>query len=483
MRIYGFFVSLFTSFFLYSQNSVVKSIDFFARDPVNKNSLISFLAIDLQSGENIAELNSKKSITSASTTKLFSTATAFELLGREKTSFTRIYYDGLIDENGTLHGNVWIRGGGDISLGSKYFNEASKELEFFNSWKDSLFLKGIRKINGAIIADASEFGYGGVPEGWSEADIGNYYGAGAGGINFYDNTIKLFFKTGSLGTKSQLIEVFPKVPGLNLLNFVISANVGDDNSYIHGLPFSLERKATGKLPINQNRFLVKGSMPDPEFLLAHQFAELLNKKGIEVKGGAKSVRLNQLEKPTYNSSFTFLFHQESKTVKEIAYWTNLKSVNLFAEGLLNWIGYFSNGNGSTESGLNVLMDFWTGKINTKGLVLKDGSGLSRLNAISAQHFCELLKFMFTSNNFSDFKSTLPIAGQSGTIRNLCKGGAGEGRIFAKSGTINNVKAYAGYVDSKSGKKIAFAFIVNDYNCTSSVISSKMERVLNAIAED
>ena len=482
MRIYGFFVLFFMVFKLFSQNNVEKSISKFASEPANKSSVISFLAIDIQNGVKIAEFNPSNPITSASTTKLFATATAFELLGRDKKSVTRIYLKGKVDDNGILHGDVWIRGGGDISLGSKFFTDQSKELDFLNAWSDSLIKKGIKKIDGAIIADASEFGYKGVPDGWNEADIGNYYGAGAGGLNFFDNTIKLYFKTGAAGAKTQLVDVFPKVPGLNISNYVLSANVGDDNSYVHGLPFSLERKATGKLPVNQNKYLVKGSMPDPEFLIAHEFVKALNSKGIEVFHGAKAVRINQLEKPTYDGDFKLLFQQESKTVKDISYWTNLKSVNLFAEGLLNWIGYFSNGNGSTESGLKVMMDFWTNKINTNGLIIKDGSGLSRLDAISATHFCDLLKYMHSSSNFSDFRSTLPVAGQTGTIRNLCKGGAGEGRVFAKSGTINNVKAYAGYVDSKSGKKIAFGFIVNNYNCSTSAITSKMEYVLNAIAE-
>ena len=90
--------------------------------------------------------------------------------------------------------------------------------------------------------------------------------------------------------------------------------------------------------------------------------------------------------------------------------------------------------------------------------------------------------MSTSKNYEDFKSTFPVAGKSGTISSLCKGGSGEGRIFAKSGTLNNTKSYAGYIDSKTGKKIAFAIIVNNFNCSSSEIKSKMETILNALAE-
>ncbi len=481
MQIYSFLISFFLVFAAFSQNIVEKSVYTFQKDPVNKKGTISFLAIDLQTGEKIAELNPNKAITCASTTKLFSTATAIEVLGKDKRTQTRFYYSGELNSKGELLGDIWIRGGGDVSLGSKYFSKESKELEFLNSWADSLQKRGIKKIKGSVIADGSEFGYNGTPNGWHEGDIGNYYGAFAAGLNFYDNTIKMFFKTGSVGSKTQLVDIFPNVPGLSISNSVVSAKVGGDDSSIQGVAYSLNRKITGRLPANRDRFTVKGSMPDPESLLAHEFVRVLKAKGIEVSGGDKAFRLSKIQKANYDE-LKFLFAQESKTVQEIAYWTNVKSVNLFAEGLLNWLGYNSNGDGSTESGLKVVREYWKGKINDAGLVLNDGSGLSRQNAISAQHFCDLLKYMTTSPNYEIFRSTFPLAGKSGTISTLCKGAAGEGRVNAKSGTLKNIKAFSGYVDSKSGKKIAFALIVNNFSCSSNEITSKMEKVLNALAE-
>ena len=482
MQNYTFLISILLVFNAFSQNKVELSLTNFRKDPVNKNASISFLAIDLQNGEKIGEFNPKNAITAASTTKLFPTATAIEILGCNKKTATRIFYSGEINSKGELSGNIWIRGGGDISLGSKYFSKEAQELHFLNAWTDSLIKKGIKKIKGSVIADASEFGYNGTPEGWHEGDIGNYYGAFAGGLNFYDNTIKLFFNTKSAGTKAQLIEIFPSVPGLSISNAVLAAKISGDDSSISGIAYSLNRKITGKLPANRDRFVVKGSMPDPECLLVYEFVKTLNSKGIDVEGGSKTVRLNKLTKPNYEKDLKLLFQQESVTIKEIAYWTNVKSVNLFAEGLLNLLGYFSFGDGTTNSGLRVIRDYWKDKIDVSNLILNDGSGLSRSNAISAQHFCELLKFMSSSTNYEVFKSTLPIAGKNGTINTLCKGGSGEGRIYAKSGTLNNTKSYAGYIDSKSGKKIAFAFMVNDFNCSANEITRKMELILNALAE-
>jgi serine-type D-Ala-D-Ala carboxypeptidase/endopeptidase (penicillin-binding protein 4) len=106
--------------------------------------------------------------------------------------------------------------------------------------------------------------------------------------------------------------------------------------------------------------------------------------------------------------------------------------------------------------------------------------LSRTNAISAQNFVDLLIYMHKSKS-QEFELTLPIAGESGTLKNLCKGQAGQGRIMAKSGTMSKVKSYAGYVKTKSGKKLAFAIIVNNHANSSSALTAQMESVLNAMA--
>lgn len=479
-----YIIIFFTTFssVLYSQNSIQKAIDLFACDKQNTHASISFMAIDLESGHEIAQVNGNVAITSASVAKLFSTATAFELLGKDFVTQTRIYTDGVITSDSILHGNIWIRGGGDVALGSRFFNPDGTEFNVLAAWADSLKSKGINRIEGSIIADGSEFGYKGVPDGWNWADVGNYYGAGASGINFYDNQIKFKFKTGKVGELSQIHSIFPEIPNLEVKNNVIAANVSDDNSYVFGAPFSLERTIQGKLPANQASFEVKGSMPDPEFQLAHELLKVLKMKGIYVDKSAKGFRTFEIEmKPEYNGKFKLLFSQPSKTVQQIAYWTNLRSVNLFAEGLLNLVGYAKTGDGSTESGLKQMEAYWSNKFDISGLSVKDGSGLSRSNAISALHFCQLLKSMYVSPNFTDFKNTLPVAGQSGTARSLCKGEVGEGRVFAKSGTINKVKAYAGYVDSKSGKKIAFSIAVNNFEGSNAELIQKMEKVLNALA--
>jgi D-alanyl-D-alanine carboxypeptidase/D-alanyl-D-alanine-endopeptidase (penicillin-binding protein 4) len=466
----------------WSQDLIQKAIDAFAADYFLSNASIGFAVMDCQTGQLIASKNPSISLAPASTTKLFSTASAFELLGKEYAPKTRIYIEGKIGKDSVLNGNLWIRGAGDVSLGSRYYNADGSENQFLMQWADTLRSHGINQITGAIITDGSEFGYEGVPDGWGWSDIGNYYGSGASGLPIYDNMLRYFFTASSFnGGSTTFLGTFPEIPNLVYHNYITTGGMGD-NSYIYGAPYSLDRFGIGTLEKSSHHFTVKGSLPDPEHQFAIEFSKALKSKGIRTTDSCINVRnLPFLAATTRYASKTLLFTHTGKSVNSIAWWTNMKSVNLFAEELLCWIGYQRTGNGSSESSLNQVMNFWEGRIDTKGLYLKDGSGLSRSNGISATHFCQLLKYMQGSKNFDAFYATLPIAGVSGTLSGVCKNQSGEGRIHAKSGTMTRIKSYAGYVETKSGKRLAFAFIINNFNCSSDAIVERMEKVLNAIA--
>jgi D-alanyl-D-alanine carboxypeptidase/D-alanyl-D-alanine-endopeptidase (penicillin-binding protein 4) len=314
--------------------------------------------------------------------------------------------------------------------------------------------------------------------------MGNYYGAGPSGLVLYDNMVRYTFKTGNyVGSKTELLSIFPTVPNFQFHNYITSSKKVGDNSFIFGAPYSLDRFGNGTLPINSKAFVVKGSMPDPEFQMAYEFEKILIENGINVENGIKTARQMDVNKEfvRYRDNFQLIYTHFGQSVLSIASYTNMKSVNLFAEELLCLTGYNSNGYGSTENSLKQLEKFWSKRLNFTGLYIKDGSGLSRSNAISSRHFCDLLQEMYKSPNYSDFLSTLPLAGCSGTLSGICKNQLGHGKIKAKSGTMNRVKAYSGYVDSDTGKKIAFAIIVNNFNSSSSNVVDQMEKIFNVMA--
>lgn len=467
------------------QNPVQTAIDQFASSNDLKNASISFHVIDLSTGATVASLNEETVLPTASTAKLFSTATALEILGENYRAETRIYADGAIDSLGTLRGNLWIRGAGDPSLGSKYFCADGHERDFLYAWVDSLKAKGIRKVEGAVIADASEFGYKGAPDGWNWVDMGNYYGAGPSGLTIFDNLVEYTFSVPArVGSTSKLTSLSPTVPNLEIHNYVTASSGGGDNAYIYGAPYSTDRFVTGTLPAGSSAFVVKGSLPDPEYQFAYELEKILEEKGIQVVGDFNNARSMELSSGnSFYSKKVLLFSHFGAKIGDIVDKTNERSINLFAEHLVNLVGYHKTGDGSTDNGLRVLESYWAKKWSTSGMHVNDGSGLSRSNAISASNFTDLLKAMHTGSNGNRFKQSLPVAGVSGTMRNICKNQAGHGKIAAKSGSMTRIRSYAGYVDSSSGKKYAFALIVNNQTCSNAALIDKMEVVFNAIARN
>ena len=465
----------------FSFGQLQEAINSFSKDSKLEHASISFYAYDLSSKKTISELNGKASLPTASTAKLYPTAIALEMLGKDFRPETKIYVNGRI-EKGILHGDLIVRGGGDITLGSRFFNDSGHEKDFLKQWLDSVRKAGITKIEGNIICDGSDFGYMGIPDGWSWGDQGNYYGAGVSGISVYDNTLFYQFKTSSrAGDTAHLVNIYPNYPELSFRNQIIGSTKGGDNSYIYGSPFSNYRFGVGTLPINSSLFQVKGSHPDPEHQLSLDLYQFLIENGIQISGAPQSYLKSSLQPISYEDH-EILFSYSGRTIEEIATITNMKSVNLFAEGLLCLIGYHFSSKGTTEEGLKQIELFLESKkISQQGFYLNDGSGLSRSNGISARHFCHLLEYMYHSKSYSVFEKTLPIAGKSGTLSSLCSGQIGQGRIYAKSGTMNRIKSYSGYVKTKSGKTVAFGFIVNNFSCSSSELTKKMEVVLNVMA--
>lgn len=477
------FLSILTINFVFGQNKVQTAIDQFAASSELKSASISFNVIDLATGETVASFDPNRGIPTASTAKLFSTATALELLGENYRPVTRIYSDGIVDSTGVLLGNIWIRGGGDPSLGSKYFCEKGHERDFLRAWADSLKRLGITEIQGGIIADASEFGYKAAPDGWNWSDMGNYYGAAPSGLSIFDNLVEYSFNVPSkIGSKTTLSSTSPFVPNLEIHNYVTAASGGGDNAYIYGAPYSSDRFITGTLPAGSSAFVVKGSLVDPEYQFAYEFQEILRAAGIRVLGELNTAR--QLEIISSNSSYSkrkLLISHEGQTIGKIVDKTNEWSVNLFAEHLVNLVGFIKTGDGSTDNGLTQLEKYWAAKWSTSGMYVNDGSGLSRSNAISAKNFTDLLKSMHDGKNGKRFKASLPVSGVSGTMRNICKDQAAHGKITAKSGSMTRIKSYAGYVISSTGKEYAFALTVNNQTCSSAILVDKMEVVFNVIA--
>ena len=475
--------SLIYGFIGLSQNSIQSAFDKMKNLNYVENASFSFHLMDVDADTTIAEYNSKNSLVPASTMKLVTTSAAIVQLGSYKQFKTKIEYDGHIDSNGVLHGNIYITGGGDPTLGSRYFLKKDEDpSNFMNSWVLEIKKAGIKSLTGRVIGDASHFSYEMIPPTWLWGDMGNYYGAGPCGLTIYDNYNTLTFRSGSEAGDSTFIDcVTPFLPNQTFENRVLASNQNRDNAYVYGTPYSNHRLIKGTIPKEKEKFEVKASMMDPAYQAAFDLEYYLLIEGISVGKNASTKRILLLKGDTVSSKKSEVFEHSSPTIGQIAYYTNHVSVNLFAEHLLNEMGVDSYKDGSNYSGSLAVSNFWRNRIDSKGMYVSDGSGMSRTNAISAYHLTGILNYMASSKNYQSFYSSLPIAGKSGTMKNLGRNTYAAGRLRAKSGTMTRVKSYAGYVTSKSGKNLAFAIIVNNYNCSNSTMTKKLEQIMVEIA--
>lgn len=464
------------------KNSIERTAYNMMSEGVLKNAAFSFRVVEISTDSVLAEYNPNMSLTPASTMKLVSTAAAMVNLGAYKRFETKVQYDGYIDTNGVLHGNIYIKGGGDPTLGSKYFTGKDEEpTDFFKTWVQEVKKIGIDSITGRVIADATIFSQEMIPATWVWGDMGQYYGAGPSGLTIYDNLLEVAFNSGENdGDPTEVACITPFLPYVHFDNRVKASKVQKDQAYIFAAPYIPSKLVKGTIPKNEENFIVKGTIHDPAYQAAYDFEYFLLKDSIGIAQNATTVRRLALSGDTVTQKRVDIYTHQSPSLSRIAYWTNHVSVNLFAEHLLNQVGVRRYGDGSNYSGALAVENYWKSKIGA-GMYVADGSGLSRHNAVSAYHLTEILQYMRKSKYSKSFYSSLPIAGKSGTMRSIGKGTAAAGNIRAKSGTMSRVKSYAGYCTTKSGKKVAFAMIINNFNCYSSTVKKKLEKLMVAIA--
>lgn len=454
--------------FASAQNFVFKFID----NGLHKNANISLMVKDLKTGKTLYSHRSGSATVPASTMKLVTTATALELLGADYQFKTTLEVDGTVSSDGILNGNLIICGSGDPTLGSSKLGD----INFLNDWLSAVRNAGIKQINGDIIADASAYDTEGINPKWIWEDMGNYFASGAYGISYKDNTFEMELKSGAVGTTPEIIKITPNIPELTFQNYLKSTTIRFDSAYFYGAPYQNERSIYGAIPANRAGFKIKGDIPRPGLVLARDLAWKLKSNGIFVSGKGTD-EIGETGKRTV--IYTHFSPKLSEIIKEI----NVASNNHYAEHLFRHLALQQGKQASTMDALGRIKSFWKSKgLPVDELFQCDGSGLSPLNAVSANFFVSLLDYMNTSKNSTVFRNSLPIAGQNGTLRNFLKGTVLQGKVQAKSGTFSRVKSYAGYIHS-NGKRLAFAIIVNNPNSTStSDMTKKMEEFLISVSK-
>ena len=480
-------ISLFLlqSVFSFSQvkSKLNAEIEKLKTDNALKHAIWSICVMPVKKDTILTEYNSNISLVPASTLKIVTTSAALTLLGNDFKFETKLQYDGVFDTlTGTINGNLYIVGGGDPTLESEYFKDEKDSLTTTDRWAELLKKKGVKKINGAVIGDASVFDDNVIPPQWIWADIGNYFGAGACGLTYHDNKYTLYFKSGATGSKAIIKKTMPFIDSLKMVNTVTAAG-NDDNAFIYGAPYSYYRRVEGTIPAEQNNYEIEGSIPDPALFCAQSLERSLKTVGISIAGNATTTRVLKETNKYIETTKRLLFTNYSPTLDEIVYWTNFKSNNLYAEHLLKYIAYKKNGIGREKEGTEIITDFWKNKgVDVGGFFMNDGCGLSRSNVVTTKMETQILRAMARDKNFKIFYNSFPIAGKKGSLDNMCEGTCAKNNLVAKSGYITRARGYTGYVKNKKGEMLCFSMLANNYECTPTEMKKKFEKLMIGLAE-
>ena len=440
-----------------------------------EHATLSVSIYSTSTGKRIYGYEDQRSVTPASVEKLFTTATGFALLGNDFRFTTRLTMRGELDRDGVLHGNLYITGGGDPLLGSYRYRQTTFDT-LFAQWTTALRKRGVRRIDGGVFYNTSIFDNQRLHDSWQWGDVGNYYGAGVSGLNFHENMYFVHFNPGAqLGDAATVARTTPKSLDLLETCTVTTGAAGSgDNVIVYGAPYSKERRYTGTVPLGRKDFSVRAALPDPARTCADLFASYLRTRGISVSLGAREAK-------AMPDSLRAVMDYLSTPYGTIAQYTNHTSNNIYAESIFKYLGYKGYGRGTFENGAKAVTTYLTGLgLACEGVHIADGSGLSRLNRVTTDFLCRYLVAISHESFFDIFLSTLPRAGESGTARHLLSTLPDGVTVHVKTGTMEGVKSYAGYITTGSDR-LAFAIVSNGYDCSSREAGDLLTRILQTIA--
>jgi D-alanyl-D-alanine carboxypeptidase/D-alanyl-D-alanine-endopeptidase (penicillin-binding protein 4) len=436
----------------------------FEKDGQLKSAIASICVLDAATGNEIFEKNSRIGLAPASTQKVITAATAYEFLGKDFRYETKFGYYGNIKE-GKLDGGLYFKPSGDPTLGSWRWPFTTEDA-VMNRLLKAVQKTGIKSFHTSIL-DQRGWEAETIPGGWIWDDVGNYYGAGAGVINWRENQYDLFLKSGPtvqdavivVGTKPQLYGVYFR-------SQVKAAGRGTgDNSYIY-LPVGGNlAEVRGTIPYGEERFTISGAIPSPGNQFFSTLHDTLRKNGFSQEWN--TVFADNFSKAKLPSSVNYFHTEQSPPLDSIVYWFLKKSINLYGEALAKTMALQKDKTASAAEGSKLIRNYWKEKglgIDASELNMQDGSGLSPQNRVTTHAQAMVLQYAQKQSWFNGYRAGFPEFNG----------------MKLKSGTIGGAKGFCGYHTSKDGSTYVVSLIVNNYDGSSSSLVQKMYKVLDVL---
>lgn len=441
----------------------------FVDAPGLHNAGVGILIKDVETEEIVAEYRRNTNLIPASITKLITTATALEVFSDTFKFETKVVMEGHLSKDSTLHGNIYVVGGGDPSIASKY-NKLPND--FFSNAANAVRTAGIKKVDGAVIGDASLYAQCAQMPIWLVEDIGTYYAPTPSAICAYDNMIRIYVNN---STEDSIAKVVNTVPKTNLLDVKI---INKDTPYrIMSTDYSWNKTIEGPFAVGKVQE-IQSENPEPALFVADAIEQELKDSGVAFTKNASTTRIDQFMK---SDSCKLLYTHYSAPLSEICRATNYNSINLYAENIFLHLGLRNSYTSSYPKSISSSFGWWNAHgVNAKGVYQVDGSGLSMKNAINPNFFVDMLIYMKKKSKFFPaFYASLPTCGVNGTVKSFLANTPLKGKAHFKSGSMERVQNYAGYVEH-NGKTYAVCLMVNNFSCQRGELRVKMGNMLKEI---
>lgn len=452
-------------------------IDHLLDDPVLARALVAVRIESLGDGRVVYARNSARLVVPASNLKLLTVAVAADRLGWTYRYATRLEAAGTV-AGGVLHGDLVVVGGGDPSIASQGFGAAP----LFAEWAGALRQAGIGRVDGRLIGDDRAFDDEGLGAGWSWDYLGAGYAAPTGALSYNENVaVVRAWPAATVGDTAR-VELSPPGNLLQVTDDLTTGPAGSDVSVtLQRLPDSPHLTIRGSVPAGGGMVIRTAAVDNPTKFFVEGLRLALADRNIPVSGGAWDI--GDVADPPPTAGRHLIARHESQSLSSLAGYCLKVSQNVYGETFLKTLGLSTGKPGSVEGGRQVAIQTLTAwGIPADSYVMDDGSGLSRYDYVTADTIVAVLRHVWRDERLrGPFVAALPVAGRDGTLASRMKGTILDDNVEAKTGTLANVRALSGYLETRAGEKLVFSIIVNNFTAPASDVDRIVEQVLETAA--
>jgi D-alanyl-D-alanine carboxypeptidase/D-alanyl-D-alanine-endopeptidase (penicillin-binding protein 4) len=449
------------------------------------------LVVDPERKDTLYSRNAATLFVPASNQKIITGAVALHTLGPDFRFTTMVARTGPISGS-TLRGDLVILGTGDPTISDRFQGDAMRPLR---SIADSLYRRGVRRITGRLVSGLDAFPDASLGTGWAWDDLNQSYAAGVDELLLNEGLARIHVRGGdrdgdSVRVRSSPARTYPRV---RIRATTSSRGDRSPNVYVARGDNVASLSVEGTIAPRDTTTLV---LPFREHTAAFLEAlrEALVDRGIAVDGAVLRTPLRggmsccggglptARARPSPGPGRVALFSITSPPLRQILAAFEKNSVNQIGEALLKTLGRLRTGAGTYESGTDaVRRQLLAWGAPADGFIVRDGSGLSRLNLLSPETIVRVLDGIRQDSAFSAFYEALPVAGIDGTLGRRLASGAARGRVHAKTGSLEQVRALSGYVTTANGRLLLFSVFCNNWTVAPDEVTDAIDEIVSRLA--